>query len=205
MPTTPHVSRSPTGGYSLIELLVALALFALAALIGYPALHSASAALRLDLASQELAGALRFTRSRAVTRSANVGLKLYPLPDGRVEWRLHRDGDGDGVRTRDIENGVDPPIGPKRVLAHFGRDVRFGFPSDFVPTDPSRPSRRMDRLDDPIRFNRSDMASFGPLGTGTPGTLYLTDGRSRLVAVRVFGRTGKITILRYDPRRERWR
>lgn len=62
----------------------------------------------------------------------------------------------------------------------------------------------MDRLDDPIRFNQSDLASFGPLGTATPGTLYLTDRRSRLTAVRVTSRTGRVRVLRYDPGARTW-
>ena len=48
------------------------------------------------------------------------------------------------------------------------------------------------------------MASFGPLGTSTPGSIYLTDGLHNLVAVRVFGRTGKIEVLRYDIETEIW-
>ena len=63
----------------------------------------------------------------------------------------------------------------------------------------------MDRLDDPIRFNQSDLASFDPLGTATPGSLYLTDRRSLLAAVRVTSRTGRIRVLRYDSRARTWR
>ena len=62
----------------------------------------------------------------------------------------------------------------------------------------------MDRLDDPIRFNQSDLASFDPLGTATPGSLYLTDGQSRLTAVRVTSRTGRVRVLRYDSRARAW-
>ena len=202
---SPRFHATPAAGATLVELLVGLAIVSVLALIGYPALFSASSALRLDLAAHELVGTLRLARATAVREGANVGLKLYPRPDGLVEWRLHRDGDGDGVRTRDIEQGVDPPIGPRRTFVHFGRDVGFGFPPDVVPRDPGDPRRRLDRLDDPVRFNRSDIASFGPLGTSTPGTLYLTSGGVHLAAVRVFGRTGKVRILRYRARDETWR
>ena len=63
----------------------------------------------------------------------------------------------------------------------------------------------MKRLDDPIRFNRSDLASFNPRGTATPGTIYLTDGLRHLAAVRVNNRSGKISVLYYDPEEEVWR
>ena len=62
----------------------------------------------------------------------------------------------------------------------------------------------MDRLDDPIRFGRSDLASFGPLGTASPGSVFLTDGY-HLFAVRVYNRTGKIQVLRYVREREEWK
>ena len=201
----PSPRPAPTGGFTVLELVVTLALLAVLALIGYPALLGATSAVRVELAARELAGTLRVARAYAVRYSANVGVKLYPLGDGGVEWRLHRDGNGNGVRSRDIERGHDPPLGPRRRLQHFGRGAFFGFPAEYVPRDPGRPSRPMGRLDDPIRFNRSDLASFDPLGASTPGSLYLTDGRNRLVAVRLYGRTGKIRILRYDPGRERWR
>ena len=87
---------------------------------------------------------------------------------------------------------------------YFGRRIRFGFPEGARPSDPSSPGRRLEGLDDPIRFNRSDLASFGALGTATPGSLYLTDGH-RLVAVRVLNRTGRIRVLAWDRKTDRWR
>ena len=86
----------------------------------------------------------------------------------------------------------------------MGSYAHFGFPPGPAPRDPGNPSSRLDRLDDPIRFNRSDIASFDQLGTSTPGSLYLTDGRALLSVVRLFGRTGKVKILRYDSKTEKW-
>ena len=124
---------------------------------------------------------------------------------GRVSYRLYGDGDGDGVLTRDIESGVDPPLGPSRQLIHVGRHVRFGIPLGPPPRDPGDPRRRLGNLQDPIRFNRSDLASFNPLGGSTPGSLYLTDGHDHLAVVRVSGRTGRVRVLIYDFVRELWR
>ncbi len=82
--------------------------------------------------------------------------------------------------------------------------MKFGFPSGSPPRDPSDPRRFLTRLDDPIRFNRSDIASFGPLGGSTPGSLYLTDSRHHLTVVRLYGATGKVRTLNYDRAREEW-
>ena len=88
-----------------------------------------------------------------------------------------------------------------RDLVRLERSQPFGPP----PADPGSPGRQLDRLDDPIRFNQSDLASFSPLGAATAGSVYLTDGRSRLAAVRVFNRTGKVRVLVYDPKERVWR
>jgi hypothetical protein len=156
------------------------------------------------MAAHELMSLLREARLLAIREGSNVGLKFVPEESGRVTYGLYRDGDGDGVLTRDIEAGVDPPLGPIRELAHLGAHVRFGFPDGPAPRDPGDPRRRLKRLDDPIRLNRSDMASFGPLGTSTPGSLYLTDGSEHLAVVRIFGRTGKVKIMLYDSESESW-
>ncbi len=157
------------------------------------------------MAADELVGVLRLARSAAIRHSTKVGVKFFPGEGDKTRFRLYRDGDGDGVLTRDIEAGVDPPLQPSRELAHVGRQIRFGFPEGVVPRDPGNPRRRLDRLDDPIRFNRSDIASFNYLGGSTPGSIYLTDGRQHLAAVRVFHRTGKVKVIRYDIQMETWK
>lgn len=106
--------------------------------------------------------------------------------------------------TADILSGDDPEVVPRTRLAHLGRQIHFGFPPGRAPRDPGDPRRRLTGLDDPIRFNRSDIASFSPFGTSTPGTVYVTDGMRHLSAARVLGRTGKIGCLTYDVVRERW-
>ena len=192
-------------GFTLIELLATAAVVMLLAAAVVPPLQNWSAKQQLHLAACELVGALHRARLLAIARRENVAVKLRTAADGRVSFTLYHDGDGDGVRNRDIDSGVDPQIGLPRNLRHFGIRVHFGFPPGKPPRDPGDPRRRLHKLHDPIRFNRSDLASFSPLGGSTPGSLYLTDGKYRLAVVRVFGRTGKIRILHYDPERERWR
>jgi hypothetical protein len=196
--------RRPGPGFHLVEALVVLAITALLLTWSVPGLLTMSRRVRVEMAAHEIAGMMAVARSSAIRHNVNVAVKLHIEPQGRVLLSLYRDGDGDGVLTRDIVRGDDPALGPPRELAHMGAHVRFGFPRGIRPRDPGNPGRRLSRLDDPIRFNRSDMASFGPLGTSTPGSIYLTDGLRFLSAVRVFGRTGKIEVLRYDVETETW-
>lgn len=191
-------------GFSLVEWIVILAILGLVASLTLPDLFRLTRSLRVDLATRELQGVLRLARSRAIRQNTKVGIKFRSDDQGRYSFTLYRDGDGDGVRSRDIDQGVDPPLSPPRQLVHLGQQVRLGFPAGPAPRDPGNPSRRLTRLEDPIRFNRSDIASFNHLGASTPGSLYVTDGLHFLSVVRVFGRTGKVKIMRYDVVTETW-
>jgi prepilin-type N-terminal cleavage/methylation domain-containing protein len=192
-------------GFTLLELLIVVAILGLVMVIAIPPLGRAAAGVGVRLAADEVQGAFRLARAYALRESARVGVRFETAADGAVSWALYRDADGDGVRGDDIAAGTDPQVAPRRRLAHFGRVVRLGFPPGRPPRDPADPRRRLDRLDDPIRFNRSDIASFSPLDGATPGTVYITDGAGRLAAVRVLGRTGRVRVITYTTTDETWR
>lgn len=196
--------RRAERGYQLIELLIAMAISSLVLAFGVPPLLALAAGLRVELAAAEVASTFHVARSYAIRNSANVGLKFEVDGDGTVTWALYRDGDGDGVLTADIRSGDDPEVLPRTRLAHLGRQIRFGFPPGRAPRDPGNPHRRLTHLDDAIRFNNSNIASFSALGTATPGTVYLTDGMRHLSAARVTGRTGRIDRISYDVTTELW-
>jgi hypothetical protein len=191
-------------GFQIAELVVSLAVLSLLLMLGVPALLHFSSGLRLRLAAAELEAALRSTRSMAIRLDTEVAVKFRPRADGTYTWAVYRDGNGNGVLNRDITSGADPLVTQPRVLEELGNRMRFGFPPGRAPRDPSDPGKRL-TASDPIRFNQSDLASFGPLGTSTPGSLYVTDGQSKLMAVRVFGRTGKVKIIAYDFDAEIWK
>lgn len=194
-------------GFTLIELLGLLALLGVAALLVAPPLARQAARLRVTLAAHEVAALLRQTRMRAVRANTHVAVRFSRAEKrrGAIEWALYADGDGDGVRTRDIRRGIDPLLDGPRVLRRFDTAVQPGFPEGRPPRDPGNPRRRLGRPKDPLRFGRSDIVSFGPLGTATTGTLYLTDQVRWTAAVRVYGTTGRVRVLIYDRETEAWR
>ncbi|HEY4574287.1 MAG TPA: hypothetical protein VIJ26_10000 [Thermoanaerobaculia bacterium] len=196
--------KSHEKGFQLAELIVSLAVLVLILLLGAPSLVQATGDMRLRLASYELVGVLRLARASAVQLDANVAVKFRTAQDGTVTFTLYRDGDGDGVLNKDIDAGIDRPLGAPRRLANLGRGVGFGFPPGPAPADPGSPGHPLD-VSDPIRFNSSDLASFSALGTSTPGSLYLTDGVGRLMAVRVANRAGKVRVLTWVAERRIWR
>ena len=199
------MTRSPASGFQLSEMLTVVVITGLMATLGVPALLQAIGGTRLRLGSAEIAAVFRTARSYAIRYDANVAVKFRVRSDASVTWSLYADGDGDGVLNVDIDSGVDPQVKAPTALLHLGRDIRFGFPPGPAPRDPGDPGRHLDRLGDPIRFNRSDLASFNPLGGATPGSAYLTDGRSRLAVVRVLGGSGRVRTLDYDVPSRTWR
>ena len=196
--------RSSEQGYQLVDLLVALSVAALSLAVVVPPLLQIAKGTAVELAAGEVVAALREARQFAIRNSANVGLKFRVEADGRAAWALYSDGDGDGVRTADIDSGVDPLAAPFRNLEGFGATARLGFPPGREPSDPSNPRKRLEDLDDPIRFNRSDIASFEPLGGATPGSVYVTDGARRLYCVRIDSRSSRARVLRWDADTDRW-
>jgi hypothetical protein len=191
-----------TRGISSLEIIVALALAAtLAAATAHGAFQIQSA-LAVRSAAADLAATFFRARAFALTRGVTVGIK-FRRDGGRYEWALYRDGNGNGIRTFEIASGVDRSLGLS--IAWPRSDVLPGILKDGAVPDPGSPGRQLDRPDDPIRFNNSDICSFSPVGESTPGSIYLWDGRDRMAVLRVFGRSAKVRTLYYFRGEKSWR
>lgn len=188
-------------GFNLIEVLLVMTIAGLLSTLALTMGRQWWSALQVELAASEVATTLQLGRSLAVRNNARVAVRFYPDDKGHLTHAIYQDGDRDGVRSDDIDRGTDPMLREAKGGPLGG--VRAGFPKGWTPREPGS-RKRLDRLHDPIRFGRSDMASFTAYGGASPGTIYLTDGRRHLMAVRVNNRTGKIKILRYDREQEIW-
>ena len=186
-------------GYSLIEATVVLALMGLMAAIAIPALNRyCMRRAALDGLAREVCATMRSARQEAITLNAQVGLVLKEDPDGRLKWRTYQDGNGNGVLTRDIQRGVDRPLGPSRKLRIPEGRVRLGILDPGVPDIST--GRRIENPKDPVKFGNSNICSFSPLGASSPGTIYFTDGIELQGAVRVYPGSAKVRIMRWDAR-----
>lgn len=196
----PGLSRRR--GFSSVELVVVLALAAALLAAAASGAFQLQSALAVRSAAAELAATFFRARAFAATRGVTVGIK-FRRDGGRYEWALYQDGNGNGIRTAEITSGVDRSLG--LAVAWPRSDVRPGILTGNPVPDPSSPGRNLDRIEDPIRFNNSDICSFSPVGESTPGSVYLWDGRDRMAVVRIFGRSAKVRTLYHFRGEKTWR
>jgi len=133
-------------------------------------------------------------------RSASVAIQ-FTADGAAYAYAEYVDGNGNGVLTREIQNGVDPPLRPAERLSQQFNGVEFGTLANLPPIDAGGASPGGES----IRFGSANRASFSPHGTATAGTVYVLGRWGAQYAVRVFGETGKMRILRFDRRTSRWK
>ena len=125
-----------------------------------------------------------------MSSGAYTAIRFERRQDGTVWYAVYQDGDGDGVRSADIAAGRD-----RRLSGPF--PLSGGAPGVSVAINPGIPALPPERgmlSGDPVRFGSSDILSFSPFGTATPGTFYLA-GDGAQAAVRVTGTTARVRIL----------
>jgi prepilin-type N-terminal cleavage/methylation domain-containing protein len=192
--------RPTERGFTLPELLTTIAIIGMIVSISVPGFLNYQRRNAVRAAAKEIRSIFHMARSRAITRQAHAGLK-FSVVAGEWRYTICDDGDGDGLRNDDLANGVDRCADLPRPVLRESRFATIGLPS--VPItdpdgDPLPPTRS------PVQFNSSTICSFSPLGQSTPGTIYLTNRDDDAYAVRVYGASARIRVLRYDPSRARW-
>ena len=178
-------------GFSLLELIVVLALFLIFGTLSVPHIRAYSAEAHLLGAGQVFRGEFRKARSMATMRGVYTALRFEPRPDGGWNVSTYADGNNNGVRSADIAAGIDRRVAGPRELTTGSGEVRIGInrgtpkmPPDSGMLDPS----------DPIQFGRSNMLSFSPLGGATPGTFYLA-GPFAQAGVRVNPASARVRLM----------
>ena len=148
------------GGFTLVDLLLTLAILGIVVVISTPPLLRSTSRLRLRMAAAEASRTFALARSYAVRHSANVGVKFHPGTGGAATtWSLHLDGDGDGVLSADVRAGA-------LRLRHRLR-LPAGAAAARPGRAPPRPPRRPDPLQ-PLRHRRLRTARHRHPGLALP-------------------------------------
>jgi prepilin-type N-terminal cleavage/methylation domain-containing protein len=185
-------------GFSLVEALVAVAIVLVMAATAFPVFRAHFADAHLVGAGQQFKSQFRLAYSAAVRSGVYTAIRFERHDDGTVWYAVYRDGDSDGVRSADIEDGKDTLVSGPFPLTGGAPGVSVAI----NPGIPALPPERGRLSGDPVRFGSSDILSFSPLGTATPGTFYLA-GDAGQAAVRVTGGSARVRLMVW--RGGRWR
>ncbi len=190
--------RGYTPAFTILELLFALAIAGTLTTIAVPQGLRALDDFRTRAAARYLAQRLGDARFSAIKRSLAHGLRFEAaVPDYRITTVV--DGNADGLRTADIQRGIDRTLTqPELIGSHF-QDVAFGI-LDGVPDADGQPANGSDG----VRVGASKLLAMNPDGTSSSGTLYLHGRERAQYAVRVLGVTGRVRVLKFDHVRRRW-
>jgi type II secretory pathway pseudopilin PulG len=191
--------RYSARGYSLVDLLFGVGLAVTLSSIAIPQILPEVDEARAAGAARYVAARLQHARMEAVRRSATVGVQFVASNAG-FSYGMYVDGNGNGVRTKEIASGVDRRIGSLERLGDQFGGVDFGAVPGLPPVDAGSPPPGID----PVRFGVSNLASFSAVGTATSGSLYIRGRRNVQFVVRLYGDTGKTRILKFDVRSRKW-
>lgn len=177
-------------GFSLVELLMVIALLGALTAVSVPHLRAWSAEAQLLGAGGRFKGTFRRAYSMAVKQGVYTAIRFERRADGEY-YTIYRDKNGNGVLSAEIASGVDERVEAPRRLDGGLAGVRVGI-NPGVPAIP--PDRGTLDPSDPIRFGRANLVSFSPLGTATPGTFYLA-GPYAQAAVRVTPGSARVRLM----------
>jgi len=187
-------------GAALIDLVAATALTVVLAAIAVPVAGGTLNRERAIMGAQYVAGQLQRARLESLRRGQAVAVHVRVAGD-RAACQLFVDANGNGVLQRDIDRGIDPPLAPETWLDEQARAITLRINQSIVDIGGST---TLSAGDDPVRIGSSSLVSFSPQGSATGGTLYIAGMQGPQLAVRIFGATGRVRTLIFDPATRQW-
>ena len=188
-------------GAALLDIVVSCGLCSVLAAMALPFVSGTLDRERTIIGTQYLASQLYRARVESLKLGRTVAMR-FELVGERLQLQAFADGNGNGVSQRDIEDGIDPPLTPPEFLDVRARDVSLRINQPVIEIDGTR---QLAPGDDPLRIGSTALLCFSPVGGATAGTLYVAAPRGPQMAIRIFGGTGRVRVLRFDAQARQWR
>ena len=145
---------------------------------------------------------VRLARAMAVREGTHVALVFDTDAGGETTFRMHRDGNDNGVRRDEATAGIDRPLGPIVRLSDLFSGTGFRIP---VALPPIEDGPTLAAGGSGVRLSGTGtILSCGPTGTATSGTLYVAGRRGDVYAVRLLGATGRLRLFEYQRASSVW-
>lgn len=187
-------------GVALVDVLPALSIAALLSAIALPVIAGTLERERTTLAAHFLAARVTETQLEALRRGTAVAL-AFDLTGEDAGFQMFADGNGNGVLRRDIDEGIDVPVGPVEHLDIRAPGVTLRINQRVL--DPGG-AGWLNAGADPLRIGSTSLVSCAPTGSLTGGTLYVAAAGGPQLAVRITGSTGRVRVLRFEPSLDAW-
>ena len=178
-----------SAGYTLVETLFVAGLVTILAAVSVPQLTAGLERARARAAARYRVAQMSAVRLQALKRSSAMALRFQRGPGG-VLVSVHVDGNRNGVRSAEISSGIDPVVESAVRLEDLFPGVTIA-----VPVDASASA---------VDLGGTELLTFTPAGTATSGTVHVLGRDGTRFAVRILGTTGRIRLLRFEPRISEW-
>src|SRR5205814_7475031 len=124
--------------YSLLELIFSTSTIVMVGALAVPGVLASIDDQRAYGAARYVSSRVQRARMEAVARSASVALRFVNTPEGYA-FGAYVDGNRNGVRTSEIQRGIDRELMPLEHLTWLFVGVDFGVLPGLPPVDPASP------------------------------------------------------------------
>jgi type II secretory pathway pseudopilin PulG len=188
-------------GFTLVEASVAGLILVFTLALAGPSFQEILSQFMLRQACRDVSTLCLQAQTLAAFHRKDVGIR-WVMAGGDVTVTGYEDGNGNGVLSQDIRSGVDRPVFGPISLKGRHPSISFSFIPGFDGLDLNR--EPIGDLSDPIRFGRSSISTFTPIGHASPGSVYLSNERKRQGMVRISPISGQIKVYEWFPTLRQW-
>lgn len=193
-------SKKWSRGMTLIECAVTTAIMGILLLCVTPAFDAMHRRCALATAAERVKRQMMRAQGTAAALSRNCGV-YYFRRNGEWMYAIYTDENGNGVLRSEISNGTDRRVEGPALLLDATAPIAIGVGIGLSDPDTLQP---IAEGASPIEFNNSFICSFSQLGSGTPGSIFLTDGGALAAVVRSSGSDGSLRKLFYASKGKKW-